>query len=374
MNTYVSALDMTEISDSGKIQAAIQKAKEHGVNRVIIPNKRDPWVIDKTISLPSNLEILIDGAHMILADDTYIQMFATENYLQKEKRQQSNIEIHGINGAVLDGGKYNGLCEKNSLKDDRPHISCNTLMMLYYTENLYIHDLKIINQRWWGITNMFVENSTYRDIEFKADFSRVDENGIHYPNQFPRKYDEVYIKNADGIDLRVGCNHITIENISGFTEDDTIALTALGGFERPYFPDGKDMDIHDITIQNIASDCYICSNVRLLCGRGNKLYNIHIDGVKDISNNPLYQTNASVRIGDILYGEPSQMGDMHHITVKNVVSRGTAAVSICRPLCDSVFDNIVNEKNLFVAVEIRHGAEIQNVAFSNLKNCYGNQR
>ena len=374
MENYISALEMGAGSDSARIQLAIEKAKAEGVDRVVIPRKTTPWVIDETICIPSDLEILIDGAHLIMADDTYAQMFATENFLKKEKVQQKNIRIHGINGALLDGGKYNGLCEKNSLKDGRPHISCNTMMMFYYTRDLHVHDLKIINQRYWGITNMFVEYATYRDIEFKADLSRVDENGVHHPNQFPRNYNEVYIKNADGVDLRVGCNHITVENISGFTEDDTVALTALGGFEKPYLPEGKDTDIHDVTIRNIASDCYICSNVRLLCGRGNKLYNIDIDGVRDISQNPLYQTNASVRIGDVLYGEPSKLGDMHHITVKNVVSRGTSAVSICRPICDSKFENIFNEKYLFVAVEIRHGAQIQNVLFENLKNCYGNQQ
>lgn len=374
MAEYISALSINETTDNMKIQKAIIEAKSSGINKVLIPAKETPWVIHETIALPSDIEIFIDGAHLVLADDTYINMFATENYLAKEIRPQQNIEIHGANGATLDGGKYNGLCEYNSQKDGRPHISANTTMLFYYTENLSVHDLKITNQRYWGITNIFVENSSYYNIDFKADLSRIDENGVHYPDQLPRKYEEVYIKNADGIDLRVGCNNITIENITGFTEDDTIALTALGGFEKSFYPEGKSPDIHDVTIKNIKSDCYICSNVRLLCGRGNKLYNITIDGVTDTSASDLYQTNASVRIGDILYGEPSQMGDMHHIAVRNVVTKGTSGVSICRPLCDSVFENITNEKYLFVAVEIRHGAEINNVTFNNLKNRYGNQQ
>lgn len=367
MTHYISALDMVADSDDGKIRLAIQTAKTTGTNRVCIPGKGTPWVIQETIALPSDIEILIDGAHMIMADNTFCQMFATENYLKKERRLQTNIEIHSINGAVLDGGKYNGLSEYNSLQDGNPHISCNTLMLFYYTEKLYVHDLYITNQRHWAITNMFVEHSVYRDIVFKADLSRVDESGVHHPYQFPLKYKEIYVKNADGIDLRVGCHHITIENISGFTEDDTVALTALGAFEREYAPEGMSLDIHDVTIRNVVSDCYICSNVRLLCGRGNKLYNITIDGVRDIANNPLYRSNATVRIGDILYGEPSGEGDMHHITVKNVQSRGNTAVSICRPLQDAVFENIVNENKQFVAVEIRHGAQLDRVSFSELK-------
>ena len=367
MENYISALQFDCSTDSAKIQMAIQKAKSEGVNKVIIPKKDTPWIITETISLPDDIEILIDGAHLVLADDTFINMFATENYLAKEKRQQRNIEIHGKNGAVLDGGKYNGLSEfKHNEKGI--HISVNTTMIFYYTENLNVHDLKLINQRWWAITNIFVENSSYKNIEFKADISRIDENGVHYPDQLPNIYNEIYVKNADGIDLRIGCNNITIENITGFTEDDTVALTALGGFEKPLIPEGKCTDIHNISIKNVASDCYICSNVRILCGRRHKVHDITIDGVTDTRTNARYMSKATVRIGDVLYATESlsQKGDIYNITVKNVVSKGIAGVSLCRPIKDSVFENITNQNPPFVPVDIIHNAELENVSFKNL--------
>lgn len=367
MENYISALQFDCSTDSAKIQMAIQKAKSVGVNKVVIPQKDTPWIITETISLPDDIEILIDGAHLVLADDTFINMFATENYLKKEKTQQKNIEIHGKNGAVLDGGKYNGLSEKNH-KEKGIHISVNTTMMFYYTQNLNVHDLKLVNQRWWAITNMFVENSSYKNIEFKADLSRIDENGVHYPDQLPQKYHETYVMNADGIDLRVGCNNITIENITGFTEDDTVALTALGGFEQPFFPDGKCTDIHHITIKNINSDCFVCSNVRLLCGRGHKIHDILIDSVTDARTNPHYMSKATVRIGDVLYATESlsQKGDMYNITVKNVMSKGITGVSLCRPIIDSVIDGVTNQNHSYVPVEIIHDAELDNVSFKNL--------
>ena len=40
---------------------------------------------------------------------------------------------------------------------------------------------------------------------------------------------EEYLLNQDGIDLRQGCHCITIENITGYTGDDLIALTTIGG-------------------------------------------------------------------------------------------------------------------------------------------------
>ena len=310
MENYISALQFDCSTDSAKIQMAIQKAKSEKANKVVIPKKDTPWIIT---------------------------------------------------------GKYNGLSEFNH-NEKGIHISVNTTMIFYYTENLNVHDLKLINQRWWAITNIFVENSSYKNIEFKADISRIDENGVHYPDQLPNIYNEIYVKNADGIDLRIGCNNITIENITGFTEDDTVALTALGGFEKPLIPEGKCTDIHNISIKNVASDCYICSNVRILCGRRHKVHDITIDGVTDTRTNARYMSKATVRIGDVLYATESlsQKGDIYNITVKNVVSKGIAGVSLCRPIKDSVFENITNQNPPFVPVDIIHNAELENVSFKEL--------
>ena len=200
----------------------------------------------------------------------------------------------------------------------------------------------MINQRWWGITNIFVHDAIYRNIHFEADFSRIDENGIHYPDQFPTTYKEVYIKNADGIDLRVGCHDVLIENVTGFTEDDSIALTALGGFERKlgYFIADGDADIHDVTIKNIVTESY-CANVRLLNDNGFKLYNVTVDGVHSVQSARTTRTNSTVRIGDMVYAEShSTLGDTHHITVRNVVSEAKIAVSFCKGLVDSSIENV----------------------------------
>ena len=372
MNRYISAIDMPGNTDSEKIQNAVQKAKEEGVNQVLIPKRDRAWMIDKTIVLPSDIEILADGAHLRLADDTYINLFATENYMERDTTKvQKNIEIHGINGALFDGGNYNGLSEFNSLQDGRPHISQNTLMMFYLTEHLYVHDIKVINQRWWGITNVFVTDSVFQNIEFKADLSRIDERGVHHPDQLPQCYNEVYVKNADGIDLRVGCSNITIENITGFTEDDTIALTAIAGpssFEYPLLPEGKSTDIHHVTIKNIASDCYVCSNVRLLCANGRKVHDILIDGVKDTRTNPHYKSKGTVRIGDVAYGRQlAGKGDMCRITVRNVESKSYMGVSVCKPLWDAVIENVRTAPG-GTSFGVLCDAELDRVSVSHIEN------
>ena len=83
---YVTPNETIKETDSKSINAAIVKAKERGYDKVIIPklNKRTNealWVIDDTISLPSDIELVIDNAHLVMADDTFCNMIANENYL-----------------------------------------------------------------------------------------------------------------------------------------------------------------------------------------------------------------------------------------------------------------------------------------------------
>ncbi len=378
MTEYIRADKVFGKDDAEQIQNAVAEAKEKGFDRVVIPQKNERtghevWDISRTVYLPSNMEIVLDNAHLRLADGCFCNMFSNENIqhpISKTKEgMQRNITLRGIGNAVLDGGKYNGLCEYNSEKDGRPHISVNTTLLFFNVSGLHIENLSVINQRWWGITNIFVQNAVFRNIRFEADLSRLDESGVHHPDEIPRQYGEIYIKNADGIDLRIGCHDVLIENISGFTEDDTIALTALGGFERRlgYVVEGEPCDIHDVKIRNIASDSYVCSVVRLLNDEGNKLYNIDIDGVTHVlCGKHTEEVRHVVRIGDMAYADKhSALGDTHHISIRNVFSHGKYAVSLCKGLCDSTIENIAvapDGKYGFGGVE-NGGAVLKNVVF-----------
>ena len=162
-----------------------------------------------------------------------------------------------------------------------------------------------------------------------------------------------------------------IENITGFTEDDTVALTALGGFERKlgYIVEGQSTDIHDVKIRNIASDSYFCAVVRLLNDEGNKLYNIDIDGVTHVfSGKHPARPNFVVRIGDMNYAKKhSTLGDTHHISVKNVYSHGTYAVGLFKGLVDAELNNIVvADGGLYGFGSLEGGkAVVKNVRFGN---------
>ena len=384
---YINANTTVGRTDNESIANAVRKAKEDGTNKVIIPKHNDRtnsdvWVIEDTVYLPSDIEVLIDDAHLVLADNVYCNMFANSAVAVKGERtvddEQYNITIRGEGGAVLDGGNYNGLSERNSEKDGRPHISKNTTVLFVNCRNVTVENLSVVNQRWWGITNIFVRDSVFRNLYIESDYSRIVD-GVHYPDEVPRDYEEIYIKNSDGIDLRVGCNNILIENICGFAEDDMVALTAIGTFEKRlgYFVSGKDSDIHDVTVRNITADS-VCSIIRLLCNSGKKVYNVTIEGVNDTKDESRALTAPyAVRISDKrgsyqgTDGFPMQMGDMKNITVRNVVSRSRYAVALYNELCDIAIENVTAINGLALVAPWNEECVVERLRAENIRS-FGN--
>lgn len=379
---YITPNETIGKTDSESIQNAVNKAKIQELNRVVIPQHNDrtgtnTWTIEKTISLPDNIEIIIDNAYMVLADGVYANMFSNSNLVdgktQLSDMTQKNITIRGIGKSILDGGSYNGLSESNSAKDGRAHISKNSTIFFCNCENVRVENLTLTNQRWWAINNVAVTHSVFRNLDFKADISRLDANGVHHPFELPLCYSEIYVKNADGIDLRIGCHDILIENITGFTEDDTVALTALSGFELPIIPPDTEMSIHDVVIKHIYSDCYVCANVRILNDDGNKVYNILIDDVCDTRTRTEYKSGATIRFGDFIYTKktPAKLGELYNIFVSNVSSKSAHPVLIAKNLMNTTFENIMSGcgKKIFC---INKQAEIQNCVFNGIKPLDGN--
>ncbi|MCQ2399632.1 MAG: hypothetical protein MJ072_03910, partial [Clostridia bacterium] len=152
-----------------------------------------------------------------------------------------------------------------------------------------------------------------------------------------------YVKNADGIDLRSGCHDILIENISGFCEDDTVALTNLPAKDQPYFVEGKCRDIHHVTVRNVRGASY-CSFVRMLNQTDAKLYDVTVDTVVDETKDCGYTDNdiCAVRVGDshAYSGIPSSKETVYNITIKNVWGRGECAVSLEGETGEITLENI----------------------------------
>ena len=347
MTDYITPNDHLGANDAESIRNAIAHAICVGNLRVCIPrvNARTGearWVIGETVYLPSNIEILFDDAHLVLADGCFCNMFAAHGGKRADKALK-NITLRGRGNAILDGGRYNGLSERDSEKDGMPHISKNATLLFANVEGLVVEDLTIARQRWWAITNIAVRHARFARIKFAAELSRIDEEGVHYPGEWPKRHREMYVRNADGIDLRVGCSDVLIEDISGFTGDDTVALTALGRFESRFawLPEDLSPDIHDVTVRRVDSETFGCATVRLLNHNGNKLYNVTVEDVTNRHTEGIFRSHAAVSVGDKNYAEQlNAPGDTHCITIKNVRSAAQIGVSLCRYLSDSVIENI----------------------------------
>ena len=284
------------------------------------------WLIRRRLVLDSNKTVILDGAHLRLDDGIYEQFFSTEPEMGMDQTPKENIKIIGKNGAVLDGGNFNGLTEKTARKNGLPRVLNNSPIFFRNVTGFEICGLCILEQRYWGMTFYNCSQGIIRDINFEAN------NGA--PNQ-------------DGIDLRMGCHHIIIENIVGKTGDDTVALTALRGHVRhPFLPDDACPDIHDVVIRNVVAECTGGHGIiRLLCHDGCKVYNITVEDILDKAVDGGRRSMAAIRIGDPHYATISHAKDedMYNITVRRVRTDAPAAIKLHGNPANFVVENIENQ-------------------------------
>lgn len=353
---------MREFIQNGSeiIQAKIDEISKQGLNKVVITGN---YEVKDTIYLPSNITLVLDDCHLRMADNTFCNMFRNVGLLDKNRdleKPDTNIRILGIGRAILDGGNYNGLSEQNSLKDGMPHIGNNWLVLFCNVENFEINNIEVRNQRHWALTFYSCRYGKIRNIDVRADHTRIDENGNVVEGLKWGLYAQTRIKNADGIDIRVGCHDILIENITGFSEDDSVAITALHDKYAHEMGWWENDSIYNIIIRNIRTVTF-CTNVRLLNQGGTKLYNILVDGVVAQKNQKYVdnQGEAAVRVGDVgLYGSRhSTKEETYNISINNVFGGGRSAVRLAGEITNCKITNVFGDKDLLL---IENDAQIYN--------------
>lgn len=345
-------------TDSKTIQAAVDYASSSGICEVVIPriNPRTGkplWEIEKAVLLPSEMTVILNNAHLRMADGVYENVFRNKNawspFGNTMEGEQHDIRITGTGHAVIDGGKLNGLCEQ--LRRDHPErypsMYVNLSVFFHNVRNFEVSNIHFINTRWWALCFMFCRFGKISDLNFS---------------------NHATMENQDGIDLRVGCEYITIQNITGITGDDTVALTALpeGGIESSLAVAGKTPDIHDITIQNIISSSHGCGIVRFLCEDGAREYNITVDGVKD--------TGRSICAAAFIMGTANtrfvkkharRMGEFSNITIRNVTTTAQRAVTIAEPCENLLIENVSTFGKNEVGIQFAPNFEAKNVIIRN---------
>ncbi len=330
MKEFYTPNDFECGSDSERIQCAINEAEKSGCGKVVIPHYNEKsdsllWTIDKTVLIPSDMTVILDNCHIRMADGVMCRMFENSNVGLPVGRtlegEQKNIRIIGVGNAVLDGGKDNGLTEYTCGKNGMPSIIENVTVFLCNVSDFVIENITVVDQRLWAFDFLFARRGKISDIRFRID------TPCEYGNW----------RNQDGIDLRVGCNNILIQNISGEVGDDCVALTALmnpAGGEYALRVEGKETDIHDVIIRDVRAVTSLCATIRLLNQYGHKIYNISIDNVVDVSKPVLEsKTQKVIRIGEYNYfggieENKTKPGDMYNISISNVYSRAMTAIHL----------------------------------------------
>lgn len=331
----VTPNDIQDGSDSDRIEAAIAEAVKTGARAIEIPRvnakREEPvWLIDRAVLLPSDFTLVLRDCLIRLSPGTQDNIIRNAGTAQEPMEGNENIRILGVGRAALSGGvsaHFNPPGDRSGWR--------TIGVLLCGVKRFTIEGLTLEETQAWAVS---VENGCSEGRIANLTFRNTN----RYPNQ-------------DGVDIRKGCHDILIENITGETGDDTVALTGLRNDPAKANPGVRSMqaggnaprsddDIYNITVRNVrakvAGGHHI---VRLLNHDGIRLYNVFISDVTDTSVAGEPRVQAGVKIGDLRYASmsPCQLGDTFNIFVKNVRTRGKAGVRIQGPLKNAVLRDIV---------------------------------
>ncbi len=359
MREYINANDTIREDDYETITAAIALACEDGCRTVKIPryNARTDstvWSLMHAIQLPSDFTLILDNCYMEQALGSYDHLIENwrahdTEWSNKPENAAHNIRVIGEGNVCLSGGEHNHLLEKTADHYGLGYIWWDQIMFWHNVNGLYVENVHFEHQRHWAVLHVFCQNIKYKNIDFFA-----------YP----------HVPNMDGIDLRMGCHHVEIENLTGITGDDVFAMTDyMGVRELSLAVPGMEKDIHDVLVKNCKAASHNCYSCRILNQDGNKAYNVTFDTVMDSSDANSFRPGAGISIGSPYYfiNYPAEPGDTYGITIKNVYTRGTQAVIINRVCKDTYIDNVHTfSNNLNFLYTMPDGMRMSNVVMEHL--------
>jgi polygalacturonase len=345
-------------SDSDRIEKAIIEALKLGVNSIQIPrydniNKKEIWLIDRAIVVPSDFTLILNDCLVRLAKGTQDNIITNSGARTEPLSENRNIRIIGQGNAVLSGGL-------EAHFDPPGDVAGYRTIGILLNETMYftIDGIKMEETQAWAI---LADGCAYGRIS-NIDFN----NSAKYPNQ-------------DGIDLKC-CHDIIIENITGITGDDMIALGGSRSDENQIASKSKgtvtqrmsvgrtgkmkDDNIYNISVSNIKGTTVgNCAIIRLLNNDGVKMYNIFINNIMDTSKEGERGNSRAIVIGDVRYWtiRMNQMGETSRIFINNVVSRAPVVIQVRGSLTNSIFNNIVGYGENNQVIEYWDKSQIENV-------------
>jgi hypothetical protein len=352
-------------NDTERIQAAVNKAAG-STGKVVIPavnsNGSGVWLLDSAVLLPGNITVILDNCTVQLSDSCRDNMFRSDNVGPgiRNPEWNYNISIIGIGEVSLkgadnpratgDGSKTLSLdCEKD--KDSikmaggswqykisygtdagkegmkQTGDSRNIMIRMAYVDGFKLKNLNIEKSHSWAVCHEWVLNADISDIRFNnpGGWQIIDGK-------------KQYFENRDGINLRQGCKNFRIDNISGVTGDDFIALTSMGKWH------GTEDDTEQIYITNIncktpqwgvairASDMAGINNVYIngvfYEAGGNQTIVVGDSMFLQYDRNPQYRINEAIILGWVNPGGNSQPGKLNNIHTMNIFGDGRSLIFI----------------------------------------------
>lgn len=377
-------------SDVERINQAVRAAAGSG-RRVVIPRRnqagdgaRDIWLLDSAILVETGTVLELSDCHLKLSDRSRDNLIRSANcgLGTRQVEPMRDIHIRGVGSVVLEGadhpratgdsGKKLGErtygtdagVEGESQSGDWRNIG----ILMAYVDGFSIQGLHLRDTHCWAISLERCSHGALRDLDFASTEHKIIDGA------------PATILNQDGIDLRMGCHDILIENVTGHTGDDLVALTAIpgnadaGGTGSTMVSSSRDRgngldDIRHVIIRNVRGHCQGGHHiVRLLNTSGVRMHDILIDGLLDTSP-PGLRCKAALKIGDSVYGGGvAPLGDTRRIMVNNVMSKAQYAVLIGGSLCDSVIANVLHRGAEEDCVKVAPGPEfLRDVTLSNLR-------
>ncbi len=427
--------DYKGITDNDRIEAAIADRDSQGGIVILPPRRsdiepeRDWWLLDRAILIPAHTTVILRHCKIKLSDRCRDNFFRSANcgIGIADVQRIHDIHIKGEGLCVLQGADHpraagdaskilSNPCPKLPedlirLADWIPEERKKSGKLDFWDEHRHsygtdagkpgevqhgdwrgigilfacaddfsIEGLRMVETHGWAISCEDCTHGRLEHIEFDSCMAKMIDGML------------MNMENQDGIDIRNGCHDILINDITGGTGDDIVALTAIAARtkivqegELPDLPktfrpsgsldsthilhndwDKRDPDIRDIIIRNVKgySKGRICLHIRLLAAEA-VISNVIIDGVVDTSPEDV-RASAVIQLGDGGgYGE-NWADSIRNIAISNVICNSRRAIHVGGYVTDSVITNIVNRNPNCACITVDKPNGLKNVAVSGL--------
>ncbi|MFV9075454.1 hypothetical protein ABQ397_04105 [Serratia fonticola] len=339
---------------------------------VISTAKTKRWILNSAMLLPSNITVYLDGSTLKLANGVFDNIIRNKGIVVDPANPNSYAlalnESTGIK--IIGSGVNESFIEGPDVPYTAPH-PINGGNPVPWIGDWY-------GWRTIGILMANVKNYEIADVGIRKTtcWAISQERGCDNMHLHDIAFDTT-VKNGDGIDFRMGCSNGLVENITGNTSDDTVAMTALLNFTTRYpsgsyiwpmqvsgdAPNPLGNNIENITIRGVKTKS-LHNQVRVLLTNGAKINNISISSIEDTAatgvNQVFVQTGA--------YGAPSVIGDLTNVSVNGIVSNYSQnPLTVDVPIKDSQFNFIRQRKAGGNVYTVNTSYPVVNTTFTNAK-------